>query len=245
MKLGDMVLIVGKTGSGKSVEALERVKQFHARNPHTGIVIINPKPVANQWDKLIAPEVRDVPVWKAGRFINWKVRPWQDKELNEFLWSIYTEGEPCLLVFDEGQDIKSHKFPSATAIWRQGREMEISILTCTQRPVDMSRYAISQSKVMSIYNIIGEDDLKALDSYMEVPLLAYIAPSKINRGVITEGKRLKKYNHLLYDVETGKASIELPVEITETNAITIPKKSLPIKTIGMVIAGLIGMRMLL
>lgn len=245
MKLGDMILIVGKTGSGKSVEALERVKQFHARNPHTGIVIINPKPVHNAWDNLIAPETRDIPVWKAGRFINWKVRPWQDKELNTFLWSIYNEGEPCLVVFDEGQDIKSHKFPSATALWRQGREMQISLLTCTQRPVDMSRYAISQAKQMSIYNIIGEDDLKALDSYMEVPLLSFIAPSKLVRGQVNEGKRLKKYNHLLYDVEAGKATIEPPIEITETKAITLPKKSLPIKTIGMVIAGLIGIRILL
>lgn len=250
MKLGDMVLIVGKTGSGKSVEAMERVKSFHAANPTVGIVIINPKPVATDWDEIITPfpknpKKADVPTWKAGKLINWKVRPWQDYELNEFLWSIYTTGKPCLVVFDEGQDIKSNKFASAAALWRQGREMKISILTCTQRPVDMSRYAISQAKEISIYNIIGEDDLKALDSYMEVPLLHYIAPSKVKNGVLIEGKRLDEYHHLLYDVRTGKAKIEPPIERTENKRLTPPKKDFPVKPLAIGLSALLLLKVLI
>jgi hypothetical protein len=236
MKAGDMVLIVGRTGSGKSVEAIERVKEFRARNPSTGVVIINPKPVKTEWDDLIEafpsnPKKESIPVWKAGALINWKVRPWQDAELNDFLWSIYVAGKPALIVFDEGQDIKSNKFASAAALWRQGREMKISIITCTQRPVDMSRYAISQAKEISVYNIIGEDDLKALDSYMEIPLMHYISPSKTRNGVLVEGKRLGDFQHLIYNVRTGKAKIAAPVERTPNTMLKVAKKSLPIKHI--------------
>jgi len=250
MKAGDMVLIVGRTGSGKSVEAMERVKQFHAANPTVGIVIINPKPVKTDWDDLIKPFPRnpknyDVPKWSAGKLINWKVRPWQDFELNAFLWDIYTSGLPCLVVFDEGQEITSNKFPAADALWRQGREMKISVLTCTQRPVAVSRYAISQARHISIYNIIGEDDLKVLDSYMEVPLLNFISPSKMKSGELVEGKRLKEYHHLVYDVKTGKAEVMPPIERTQNALLIPPKKPLPVKQLAAIGALVIGWKVLL
>jgi len=250
MKAGDMVLIVGRTGSGKSVEAIERVKEFRARNPSTGIVIINPKPVKTEWDELIEPFPRNtdkdgVPVWKAGALINWKVRPWQDSELNEFLWSIYVAGKPALIVFDEGQDIKSNKFASAAALWRQGREMKISVITCTQRPVDMSRYAISQAKEISVYNIIGEDDLKALDSYMEIPLMHYISPSKTRNGVLIEGKRLKEFHRLIYNVRTGKAKISEPIERSLNTPFTPFKPKFPYKGAALGVGIVIILKVLL
>lgn len=231
MKPGEHMTIVGRTGSGKSFKALEVVKQFHTDYPEIGIVIINPKKKATDWDKYIPPFKGDkIPKWKKGAFINWKVKPWQEYELDLFLWSIYDKGLPCLIVFDEGQEIKSHKFPSADSLWRQGRELKIGILTCTQRPVDLSRYAISQASYLEVFNIIGEDDLKALDSYMEIPLRSFISPSKIKaNGEVIEGKKLKEFHSLFYSVKKGSAEILPPIEQTDVEPFVQPKPPLPWK----------------
>jgi DNA helicase HerA-like ATPase len=239
LKAGEHLLIVGKTGSGKSLYAKEVVKTFQREKPDIGIVIINPKPVPTFWDDLIKP-TKNPPKWKAGKYINWKVSPWEDDDLNDFLWSIYTTGKPCLLVFDEGQNIKSHLFPSATALWRQGREMKISVITCTQRPIDISRYSISQARYIQVFNIIGEDDLKALDSYMEIPLRAYICPSRVVKGQVENGKKLDEFNSLYYDVKTGDVELIPPVKITKDERFKPSKPNIN-PLIGVGVLGAIGL----
>ena len=213
--LGEHGLIVGRTGSGKTKYVLQLVSAFHKKFPKAAIVIINHKN-SKDWNALIKPIKRGiVPKFKKGMLLNWAVLPWQDSELNDFLWEVYLKASPTLVVFDEGQNIKDSKFPAAAVLWQQGREMEIGVLTCCQRPVNVSLYAITQATFFTIFNLIGEDDLKKLDGYMEIPLSRYIRPAKVNKdGTETKPVKLKPYHSLLYSVPDGDGVILPPVDLS-------------------------------
>lgn len=233
LKKGQHSIVIGRTGSGKSVYAVKAVADFHRSNPDSAIIIVNHKN-SKDWNGLIAPSKRGTfPQYKKGVILNIIPFPWQDEELNAYLWNIYSKAYPCLVVFDEGQNISDNKYPAASVLWQQGREMNIGVLTCCQRPVKVSRYAITQSSFITIYNLIGEDDLKTLDGYMEIPLKRYIRPAKVNNdGTETNAVKLKPFHFLEYNVQTGKGEVKEPVTLTPPNPIKQPLPAFPFKKVG-------------
>jgi len=231
IKPGDHLIIIGRTGSGKTIAGVNAVIEFRKANPSVGITVINHKN-SKDWNKLIPPLKKGkVPLYKPERIVNWVVRRGQDYDLEEYLDAVYDKGKPHLIVYDEGTEIPRH-WESAKSLWTQGREMKISVFTFTQRPVDVSKYSITQAAYIRVFNVIGRDDLKALDDYMAVPLQAHISPSLYKQGIVIKGKQLEDYHSVLYDVKAGTIEELPPEENLKPQPITQPKPKVPYKKVA-------------
>jgi len=201
-----MLLVVGRTGSGKSVYAQSRVYEWHKAHPKNQIIIINHKN-DDGWNTMIPPT--DNP-HLSDQFINWVLSAEQDDDLEWLMWELFEKlkANPTetLLVFDEGQALNPHSKANKT-LWTQGRSLKLTIVTLTQRPAHISLFAITQSSEIVLFNIIGRDDLKKLNDLMDVELSNFIRPETRNEPA----KRLAPFNYVLYDVPDGEAIINHPV----------------------------------
>lgn len=201
---GEHALITGRTGSGKSVLAREIVYHYNQRYPKNGIVVINPKPAKTDWDALIPSNKSAMPRIPKGAHINWRVPYDAEDNIDDVCELIYTRKYPTLVVFDEGQELHPRRYTMPDILLRQGREIGISVVVLCQRPVDVTRYAITQATHICIYNVIGKNDLKILDEYLDIHLANYIAPADKNNAP----KKLAKYHYLYYNVPDGTAEIK-------------------------------------
>jgi hypothetical protein len=215
--------IVGRTGSGKSVAAAQHLVDWHTANPNGCIVVINPK-ASKMWDGFINPTTK--PKVQKGALINYHVLPHQKYEVNEVLWDVYEKAAKLgktLVILDEGQNYTDTAYPAAAALWTQGREKGIEVVTCCQRPSRISISAITQVSYLRIYNVIGSDDLKKLDEYMESPITQYITAGKMKNGEVVHGSKLKPYESAVYDVASGELVIRPPVQMVEPFKLLPPK----------------------
>jgi hypothetical protein len=218
--------IIGRTGSGKSIAAARHLEEWYKANPTGSVVIINPKASA-LWGLYIKPVNPGKPIkFRAGDLINFPALPHQKVSVNLLLWDVYAkaiEGTKTLVILDEGQNYTDTAYPSAAALWTQGREKGIEVVTCCQRPSRISISAITQANFLRIYNVIGVDDLKTLDGYMDTPITQYISPGKMKNGELIDGKKLPLYHSALYDVAKGSLAIEPPLPLKRPVPLVPPK----------------------
>lgn len=233
---GQRALIVGRTGSGKSALAYKLVRDYVARYPTHGLVIINPK-LDEGWNSLLPPVEDDIPAFKAGMKLNWAVLPGQEDEVEEFLWQVYRAGrkrQPTLVVYDEGADV-GHNLRPLNTLFTQGRALRVGVIYLTQRPSRIPIYAPTQADDYYIFNMLGRSDLSKLEEYMyEVRLNDYLSPKS--------PMALKQYEYLHYNIPTASASVEQPVEYDTSALFSVQPRSytkwLKIGTIGLILTAI-------
>lgn len=217
LTLGKHYIIVGKTGSGKTVAALNLAIAFKKQYPDIPIIFISSKR-EKEFSKLIKPLERgEKPNALDGKDVNWPILPSQMDELNSYLWQIHLHEYPCVIVMDELMSIPK-SVDALLALYTQGRALNITMIGLTQRPVAIELTAISQASYFRIFNLIGEDDLKRLSGYLDMPLELYIRPSKYAHNKIIEGKRLKQYYSIFYNVDNAEYAVLKPDPLPDLKA---------------------------
>jgi len=171
-------LVIGGTGSGKSTFLawlLSRMdfdrRQWFAidskRDPRDVFVRLVKAKIARS----IAP-----PDWIARRGAGLSiVHPkWKDDDsLERFFEAAYRAGNVGILI-DELFSV-----PNGSALERlyyQGRSKRVQILAACQRPVDITRYAISQSDCFAISTLRDADDYRRVKGFVPSPDLQAIRP---------------------------------------------------------------------
>lgn len=231
LKAGEHAVIFGRNGSGKTVYVRELLKLLRVNNPDAAIIILNQKE-DDSFDEIIKPESKCLR-FKSGMLYNWYV-PSDTAEtkasdlIETFLMDAWAKckrkKQKIFIIADEGQALNSRSFILQTA-WTQGRSKGFSVITLAQRPVWLSKFCISQSRYLIVYNVLGMDDLKAIDDYMESSIKRYIQPEYIDKhGNEIKAKKLPEFNFLEYDVKTGNLTVNKPVDITPNHYFVEPKK---------------------
>lgn len=157
------ITIIGRTGSGKTHAALWHLSIRDLKN--LPWVIINSKG-SNFFNKIqkIKKINFDSQIKENGIYIITPF-PEQKDELNKFLLKIWSRGN-CGLFIDESADIGT--LPAYERILRQGRERIIPVIQCTQRPVDVTHSAFTESEFFQVFYIKDERDQKTISFF--VPL---------------------------------------------------------------------------
>lgn len=187
-------LIVGRTGSGKTVAALWQLSERDYAPPE-GIEYngLNARPwiiIDYKRDENIAKidgaqyiSLTDPLPTKPGIYIL-QPMPDQDELVEDFFWRVWAKGNIGLYI-DEGYILpKSGKTSAFTSILTQGRSKNIPIIILSQRPVWLNRFAISEADFYQVFHLNDERDRKTIGGFIP--------------GGVED--RLKEYHSIWYDV---------------------------------------------
>lgn len=207
------VIVLGRTGSGKSVLSLWLLS---TRNFHEMPWII----FDYKRDRLIrqiqaAGAVELLPdkdgVYEApilpGLYI---VRP-DSKEpaaIDDLLHKVWLN-ERTGLYFDEGFFVPQHKpYKSFDNILVTGRSMDIPVIINYQRPKWMSQFATSQADFWAVFHVLKEEDRDTIEGYVGQGVTPSGEPLTVNT-------KLPRHYCLWYDVSEDRVSVFSPVPAPE------------------------------
>ncbi len=168
-KNDERITIIGRTGSGKSHYALYHLALRNLRNFKW--LIINTKGSSMLYD---IPKVR--PISFNDNFLNTKngvyiIEPlpneYEEELLNKLFFKIWSVGN-CGLFIDEAMDI-GH-LENYKLILRQGREKQIPVIQCIQRPSDrtLNRHVISESEYYQVFYLNDKRDRKVVENFTTI-----------------------------------------------------------------------------
>lgn len=168
---GERTLSVGQTGSGKTAFNTWMLK----RMPASPIVIYDTKDepkflslpnsiLVHSFDAI--HEAIDHGEYDYVIFRTPTVLLDKGSELDKYLFRHFTELSGIDAYIDEVSDFHSdggRAFNGLRALLRKGRSRGITTLMSTQRPVFLSRFALTEAQQLYIFHLSHEDDRKALD----------------------------------------------------------------------------------
>jgi hypothetical protein len=164
----ERLVVVGRTGSGKTQGALWQLSQRSIdRIPW---VIVDTKR-----DSLIrdVPYVEDLDLSDRlprypGLYRVTALPKVDDEALEGFLWSVHAHGRTGLFI-DEGYMVP--ETGALQGILTQGRSLRIPLIVLVQRPNNVSRFIFSESEYIQLYKLTDNRDVKIAKDYMgQTPL---------------------------------------------------------------------------
>lgn len=170
-------LIIGRTGSGKSQFASHTLS-LRSYDQMPWVIanfkddeLLNELP-ATELDGLKLPKPK---LMKDGL---WMVRPdvddWDGMEqLMKEIWLRTYTG----LYVDEMLPISAPKHPALRRLLTQGRSRRCPLIMCTQRPVDLDRYAFSESEYTNIFALSDDRETEKIKDQTGILLDMDVLPS--------------------------------------------------------------------
>jgi DNA helicase HerA-like ATPase len=201
----ERTLIVGMTGSGKTqFGAYLLAQQNFKRKPwvivdYKGDVLLN----SLERTREIGYEIPKKP----GLYIL-HAHPEDGDAMENWLRKTWERGNMGLY-FDEGMMLPNQRGVGAAATLQiQGRSRKIPIITLSQRPVDISRYAVSQASHVVMFRTSDKRDDETLTQ---------VVPRDFPDWVPQElGTRLPDYHSRWYDVGRDQRFVLQPVPDADT-----------------------------
>lgn len=168
----EQVAIVGQNGSGKTVFAAHILSKAHyLRQPY---VIVDYK-----GDDLLRSiqYVRQIGLNEIPRHPGiYRVQPRihdDDEAFSNWAKAVHRRRHVGLY-FDEGYMLP--KAPIITALYTQGRQLRIPIITLSQRPVLVNRFAFSEAYYHAVFFLSDDRDIETVRSYVPKSVFESDAP---------------------------------------------------------------------
>jgi DNA helicase HerA-like ATPase len=153
--------IIGMNGSGKSVFAAHALS--YAPFNHMPYVLIDYKDeeLFNAIDRAHYIDFTDKP--KSPGIYILKAQPEKDDaRVNDFLYGVLKRGRTGL-IYDEGYSIPKGAMET---IYMQGRSKHIPVMTLTQRPSWLTRYAFTEASFYAVFRLNDKRDKDTLRSWV-------------------------------------------------------------------------------
>ena len=196
------ILLIGKNGSGKTRAAVWHLAQKDL--PVSTWVVINHKreKMINSIPGAQFLGMNERPK-KPGIYI-YQPRPdFDDEAVTALLWWIY-ETENTGLYIDEGYMINPRD-PALNSLYTQGRSKNVPVITLSQRPSRISRFAVSEAAFFQVFYLVDRRDRKLLQEFIPHSLEALMVP------IAGQPRALKDYHSVYYDTSGDEAVIMAPV----------------------------------
>ena len=162
----DRTLVIGRTGSGKTVFALWLFSMVYEKGDRWIVIDFKREHQIAQIPYVQYISMGVIPS-EPGVYV---VQPMPDQqdELNDYLMQVW-DAENIGLYIDEGVMLANSS--ALDAILIQGRSKHIPVIMATQRPVGISRYAFSESQYFVVFPSHDKRERKTISEF--TPLFAY------------------------------------------------------------------------
>jgi hypothetical protein len=195
-------LVLGKTGSGKTRAAVWNLSMRNLNYMpwivlnHKGEQLIDNVPGARHLDLNETPK-------KPGLYVYHPIPEIDDDRVTSLLWRVHGK-EYTGIYIDEGYMV-DRRDPAMQAILTQGRSKHIPMIILSQRPVWLTRFAVSEADFFQVFKLTDREDRDRIKSFIPVDLEAYMA-TKAN-----EDSALPRFHSIWYDVGRNDLAILQPV----------------------------------
>lgn len=207
----ERVLIIGKTGGGKTVLAKHFLKEIAKKYR---VVIIDPKHMwlgkYPKWAKNNEKGTVEKPRLVTSFNPKLSVQCFQptmpahrDERLDKLCFDILKQGK-TFVFFDELSTVATAtQIPDGfSALWTQGRQIEVAAWCATQRPLRIPEIVKSQSEKWFIFDMPGPKNKKEIAEYTDTPDI--------------ESTRIPKFVYWYYDQPNmDHAIVRPPLEYKE------------------------------
>lgn len=202
------ILLVGQNGSGKTRAAMWHFSKKDVANEvwvvinHKREEMINSIPGA-----VFLPMNKRPDLKKPGVYI-YQPRPeFDDDAVTLLLWWIYEHGRIGVYI-DEGYMIHARD-PALCALYTQGRSKRIPVITLSQRPTAISRFAVSEASYIQLFFIVDKRDRKTIQEFIPSDICDIDEQMRSRPG--KGGRPLAKYHSIYYPTSGDAAFIMKPV----------------------------------
>lgn len=212
----DRQLIVGRTGSGKTVAACYSLSQRNYRSApwlvfnHKCTALIDNIEGAQHVDLDYMPK-------KPGIYVYHPVPENDDDAVTALLWKVYARGNTG--VYYDETTMLNPRDPANRALLTQGREKKIPMIMASQRPVGLSRSTITESDFIQVFQLTDNDDIKRMTEIIPVDL------KELMKTKVNEPPKLGEYFSIWYDVKKNQLFRLVPAP-TEEKILDIFNKTL-------------------
>jgi hypothetical protein len=156
-------VIIGKTGSGKTRAGLWQLSLRNWQKHPWLILDFKREPFFKKIASTDTLKVGDKIPRHPGIYVV-QPKPHEIEEVNDMLWKVWDRGNTGLFI-DEAF-ILGKKSDALNAIYTQGRSKRIPAITLTQRPVEVSRFAFSESEHVQLFALNDQRDIKTVRSFV-------------------------------------------------------------------------------
>lgn len=168
-------LVIGRTGSGKSQFATHTLSMRSITDMPWVLCNFKDDEILNALPSIELDTMKLPKKMLPGLYM---VRPdvddWDGMEqLMKDMWSRTHMG----LYIDEALPISSPRHPAFRRILTQGRSRRVPVIAATQRPVDLDRYAFSESEFMNVFAMSDDREAEKIKDMTGIELNMSILPS--------------------------------------------------------------------
>jgi hypothetical protein len=202
--------IVGKNGSGKTQFGAWLLSMRNLKNERWIIYDSKGDELLNSLENTRELGFHEQPT-KPGLYVV-HTRPDLQDDWEQSLWRVY-HAENTGVYLDEGYMVPdggtTGNGPTAyRTLLTQGRSKRIPIITLTQRPVDVSRFAFSEAGHIVLFSLNDDRDLKRVSEFTARDFTDWVPPEM--------GDKLPKYHARWYNKNDDARFIVRPVPDAET-----------------------------
>ena len=193
--------IVGRNGCGKTRLGCFLLGKRDLKSERWVALDFKGDDLLNSIERAIVLESDKVPE-KPGLYVK-QFRRASDDEINDFLWGIW-EDEDTGVYIDEGYFVPQGEDGAYKGLLTTGRSKRTPVITLSQRPVRISRFAFSEVSHLAVFDLNDRRDWKTLDEVLPQGFTDWL-PSQF------PGPKLPRFHSRWYDVKRDAGFIVTPV----------------------------------
>jgi hypothetical protein len=197
--------IVGRNGSGKTQLGAWLLSMQDFRAKPWVILDYKGDELLNSFEHLNPVDFGDVPD-KEGLHIL-RSRPDLEDETDGFLWKIWDAGNIGVYI-DEGYMVPGHRGSAYEALLTQGRSLRTPVITLSQRPVKINRFAFSEASHIVMFHLNDKRDRSVVSELVPDDFMTWI-PDEF--APFTRDGKLPPYHSRWYALKKDERYLLRPV----------------------------------
>lgn len=212
------VAIVGRNGTGKTQFGWWIVSERDLANGQNFIIDYKGEELFSSSNRVREIGVTERPKENGLYIIHAVPLEHEQNQMREFLWWVWKTGNKGLIV-DEGYMIPHEKDGPLQALYTQGRSLRTPVITLSQRPVGVNRFAFSEASHTIVFDLNDDRDKDTIKMFTPKGFMEWVPPGFGDVDPYTGDRLLPKFHSKWYNKKDNSRFVLEPVgdagEITD------------------------------